>query len=258
MALLPKKNTIMKYVKLFEEFTAGLKPVKENLTFADIADNIGSNVKKEERGILAALKYLKATSANQISNAFSTLDGDEDLYDAIDDMAQISIDSNIYDKAYTGKYNGKDVVVFDSEGDLFAFVKESASLMEGTVSFNKVIKALYGTTSQTGLPRMTEFLGVGQGDTVTIVAVSAKGGAELFNFVMSMPKGTAWMSKTSSFVAAFKNMSQRDYNALKAAVPSATVTGLDMFNPVKSSAQARAYDQKISAVDSVADASTTY
>ena len=49
---------------------------------------------------------------------------DDDLYDAIEGMKTLPITSTVYDKAYAGKYKGKNVVVFDGGEDLFAYVKE--------------------------------------------------------------------------------------------------------------------------------------
>ena len=48
---------------------------------------------------------------------------DDGLFDAIKGMKTLPIDSTIYDKAYVGKYKGKDVVVFDGGEDLFAYTK---------------------------------------------------------------------------------------------------------------------------------------
>ena len=63
----------------------------------------------------------------------TTEDEGSDLYDAIKKMKTLPIKSNVYDKAYHGKYKGKNVVVFDSGGDLFAYfnyVNESVELNE--------------------------------------------------------------------------------------------------------------------------------
>ena len=53
----------------------------------------------------------------------TTTDEGGDLYDAVKKMKTLPINSTVYDKAYSGKYKGQDVVVFDSGGDLFAYVK---------------------------------------------------------------------------------------------------------------------------------------
>jgi hypothetical protein len=39
-------------------------------------------------------------------------------------MEPISVNSNIYDEAYAGKYKGRNVVVFRSDGELYAYVKK--------------------------------------------------------------------------------------------------------------------------------------
>jgi hypothetical protein len=134
---------------------------------------------------------------------------------------------------------------------------------EGKVSYDKVAKALYGTTSQSSIPTMTNFLGIKSGDSVTIITVSLNQGSELFSYVTSLPKGTAWMSELSVFgsktmYGAFKNMSQGDFNDLKSQFPNATVTNLDSYNSMKSKTGAVAEDKKISGVESVSDASTKY
>lgn len=110
-----------------EPAVQGTVVVKETFTFADAIDNNGEDLKKEEKGIVNALKALKANKADEISIMVDTTEEEgEGLYDEIKKMKPLSINSSIYDKAYVGKYNGKDVVVFDSDGDLFAYVKESA------------------------------------------------------------------------------------------------------------------------------------
>jgi len=134
---------------------------------------------------------------------------------------------------------------------------------EGKVSYDKVAKALYGTTSQSQIPTMTNFLGIKSGDSVTIVTVPLNQGSELFGYVTSLPKGTAWMSELSVFgsktmYGAFKNMSQNDFNTLKSQFPNATVTNLDSYNSMKSKAKATAEDKKISGIQSVGDAITQY
>ena len=99
------------------------KNVKENFTFADAVDTAGEDVKKNEKGIASVLKALKAKSGSDISIMTDTTE-DDDLYDAIEGMKTLPITSTVYDKAYAGKYKGKNVVVFDGGEDLFAYVKE--------------------------------------------------------------------------------------------------------------------------------------
>ena len=106
-----------------EEIEAEEEGVKETFTFADAVDTAGEDVKKNEKGIASALKALKARKADDISIMTDTTE-DDGLYDAIEGMKTLPIDSTIYDKAYTGKYKGKDVVVFNDGDDLFAYVKE--------------------------------------------------------------------------------------------------------------------------------------
>lgn len=116
----------MKRIKLFEEFILNLDSIKESFTYADAIDNTGEDSAAETKGIANALKALKARNVNDIAILTDTTEDDgEDLYDAVKKMKSINIDSMIYDQAYVGKFMGKDVVVFGSDGDLFAYVKES-------------------------------------------------------------------------------------------------------------------------------------
>ena len=96
----------------------------EKFTFADAVDTAGEDVKKNEKGIASALKALNARTSSDISIMTDTTE-DDGLFDAIEGMKELSIDSSIYDNAYLGKYKGKDVVVFGDGEDLFAYVKES-------------------------------------------------------------------------------------------------------------------------------------
>lgn len=119
----------MKYIQLFEEFTNDeilQESIKESFTYADAVDNTGEDLEEEEKGIALALKALKAKSAEDISILVDTTEDEgAGLYTAVKKMKSINIDSLVYDQAYVGKYMGKNVVVFDSAGDLFAYVKES-------------------------------------------------------------------------------------------------------------------------------------
>ncbi len=122
----------MKHIKLFEQFINELKTkhyefsIRESFTYADAIDNTGEDHNQEVKGIKNALKSLKAKSVGDINLLVDTTEDDGGfLYDEIKKMKPINIDSLIYDKAYSGKINGKNVVVFDSAGDLFAYVKES-------------------------------------------------------------------------------------------------------------------------------------
>ena len=108
--------------------------VKETFTFADAVDTAGEDVKKNEKGIASALKALKARKADDISIMTDTTE-DDGLYDAIEGMKTLPIDSSIYDSAYAGKYKGKDVVVFNDGDDLFAYVKEG---VKETVNESKI------------------------------------------------------------------------------------------------------------------------
>ena len=96
--------------------------LNEKFTFADAVETAGDDVKKNEKGIAAALKALKARKADDIMIMTDTTE-DDGLFDAIKGMKTLPIDSTIYDKAYVGKYKGKDVVIFDGGGDLFAYTK---------------------------------------------------------------------------------------------------------------------------------------
>jgi len=110
----------MSNIKKFAEFVN--ESINEKFTFADAVEAAGDDVKKNEKGIAAALKALKARKADDIMIMTDTIE-DEDLRDAIKGMKTLPIDSTIYDKAYVGKYKGKDVVVFDGGEDLFAYTK---------------------------------------------------------------------------------------------------------------------------------------
>lgn len=117
-------------IVIFEEFTNKFsqEPVKESFTYADAVDNTGEDLEEEEKGIALALKALKAKGAGDISILVDTTEDEgAGLYTAVKKMKSINIDSLIYDQAYVGKYMGKNVVVFDSAGDLFAYVKESVN-----------------------------------------------------------------------------------------------------------------------------------
>ena len=97
-------------------------PFNEKFTFADAVETAGDDVKKNEKGIAAALKALKARKADDIMIMTDTTE-DDGLFDAIKGMKTLPIDSTIYDKAYVGKYKGKDVVVFGDGEDMFAYTK---------------------------------------------------------------------------------------------------------------------------------------
>jgi hypothetical protein len=122
----------MKHIKLFEQFIQNLETkqydfsIRESFTYADAIDNTGEDYDQEVKGIKNALKSLRAKSVEDITILVDTTEDDGGfLYDEIKKMKPINIDSLIYDKAYSGKIDGKNVVVFDSAGDLFAYVKES-------------------------------------------------------------------------------------------------------------------------------------
>jgi hypothetical protein len=136
-------------------------------------------------------------------------------------------------------------------------------IYEGKIAYDKVAKALYGTTAQSDIPQMDEFLGVKSGDMVTTIAVPLNQGSELFSFVTSLPKGSAWMGEKSIFgsktmYAAFNNMSQSDFDSLKSSFPKAEVTNLDQFNKMKTRSKASAEGNKLSNVGSVEDSAAKY
>tara|TARA_B100001057_G_C22764860_1_gene917277 strand:+ start:266 stop:598 length:333 start_codon:yes stop_codon:yes gene_type:complete len=110
----------MSKIKNFSEFVS--ESINERFTFADAVETAGENVRKNEKGIAAALKALKARKADDIMIMTDTTE-DDGLFDAIKKMKTLPIDSTVYDKAYVGKYKGKDVVVFDGGEDLFAYTK---------------------------------------------------------------------------------------------------------------------------------------
>jgi len=137
-------------------------------------------------------------------------------------------------------------------------------IAEGRISYDKVAKALYGTTSQSEIPTMTSFLGVKPGDKVTIVSVPLNQGSELFSFVTSLPKGSAWAGEKSIFgsttmYGAFRNMSQSDFDSLKSSLPKATISNLEMYShPMKQKSPAPTDGNKISTVNSVEDSAVQY
>jgi hypothetical protein len=119
----------MKNLQTLNEFVNEDNMTK--FTFDDAVDTAGELVRDEEKGIASALKALGAKKGVEISILTDTTEDDgEDLYDAIKKMKTLPIKSNVYDKAYHGKYKGKNVVVFDGGEDLFAYVKESVELNE--------------------------------------------------------------------------------------------------------------------------------
>lgn len=127
-----KENKKMKNLQTLNEFVN--EDNMTRFTFDDAVDTAGELVKSEEKGIASALKALGAKNARQISIMVdTTTDDGSDLYDAIKKMKTLPIKSNVYDKAYHGKYKGKNVVVFDGGEDLFAYInylKESVELNE--------------------------------------------------------------------------------------------------------------------------------
>jgi hypothetical protein len=127
-----KENKDMKNLKSLNEYINEDNMTK--FTFDDAVDTAGELVRSEEKGIASALKALGARKGRQIAIMTDTTEDEgSDLYDAIKKMKTLPIKSNVYDKAYHGKYKGKNVVVFDSGGDLFAYfnyVNESVELNE--------------------------------------------------------------------------------------------------------------------------------
>jgi hypothetical protein len=117
------KSAVKSFSQFVNEAYVKKSAVKEAFTFADAVDTAGEDVKKNEKGIASALKALKARTASDISIMTDTTE-DDGLFDAIEGMKELSINSSIYDNAYLGKYKGKDVVVFGDGEDLFAYVKE--------------------------------------------------------------------------------------------------------------------------------------
>ena len=110
--------------------------IEENLEFGEtyaeiISDYVDDvNPKEEEKGISNVLKALNA-SINDIV-IYQPDDWDEaqdELGDAKKKMKEISINSNFYDKAFFGKFNGVPAVIFDNTnsyggGDLFLYFKK--------------------------------------------------------------------------------------------------------------------------------------
>ena len=139
-----KENKNMKNLKNLKHLNEFVNEnLNERFTFADAVETAGEDVKKNEKGISAALKALKARKADDIMIMTDTTE-DDDLYDAIEGMKTLPIDSTIYDKAYVGKYKGKNVVVFDGGEDLFAYVKESVELNEEYIELMNIDEPLNG------------------------------------------------------------------------------------------------------------------
>ena len=110
---------------------------------------------------------------------------------------------------------------------------------------------------------MDEFLGIKSGDMITTITVPLNQGSELFSFVTSLPKGSAWMGEktifgSSTMYAAFKNMSQSDFDSLKSSFPTGEVTNLNLFNNMKTRVNASAEGNKLSKVGSVEDSAAKY
>jgi hypothetical protein len=133
MRVLALAGMFLEAMKLYKKYapdgytiTLEESVTNEKFTFADAVDTAGEDVKKNEKGIASALKALNARTSSDISIMTDTTE-DDGLFDAIEGMKELSIDSSIYDNAYLGKYKGKDVVVFGDGEDLFAYVKESVT-----------------------------------------------------------------------------------------------------------------------------------
>jgi|TARA_R100000479_G_scaffold176424_1_gene130788 hypothetical protein len=141
-----KENKDMKNLKSLNEYINEDNMTK--FTFDDAVDTAGELVRSEEKGIASALKALGARKGRQIAIMTDTTEDEgSDLYDAIKKMKTLPIKSNVYDKAYHGKYKGKNVVVFDSGGDLFAYfnyVNESVELNEEYIELMRIDDPLNG------------------------------------------------------------------------------------------------------------------
>ena len=141
-----KENKDMKNLKSLNEYITEDNMTK--FTFDDAVDTAGELVRSEEKGIASALKALGARKGRQIAIMTDTTEDEgSDLYDAIKKMKTLPIKSNVYDKAYHGKYKGKNVVVFDSGGDLFAYfnyVNESVELNEEYIELMRIDDPLNG------------------------------------------------------------------------------------------------------------------
>jgi hypothetical protein len=97
----------------------------EDFTFIDAVETAGEKTSRELRGCKDALAEIGATKGNDAIILTDTTEPDgEDLFDEIEKMEPISVNSNIYDEAYAGKYKGRNVVVFRSDGELYAYVKK--------------------------------------------------------------------------------------------------------------------------------------
>lgn len=141
-----KENNNMKNLQTLNEFVN--EDNMTRFTFDDAVDTAGELVRSEEKGIASALKALGAKNGKQISIMVDTTEDEgSDLYDAIKKMKTLPIKSNVYDKAYHGKYKGKNVVIFDGGEDLFAYVnylKESIELNEEYIELMNIDGPLNG------------------------------------------------------------------------------------------------------------------
>lgn len=141
------------------------------------------------------------------------------------------------------------------------FVNEEY-LTEGKVSPDKIAKSIYGTNANSA-PEMEDWFVLKPGDSVTVISPSLNKASELLSYVLSMPTGTAWMSQKTQFgsstlYAAFKNMSQNDFESLKMQFPNADILTLDMYNSMKAKVKPMANMKKLKDVTNVADSAAKY
>ena len=96
--------------------------VKEGFTYADAIDAAGRNASKEDKNLASFLKKLGATGVSDLKMIASY--PDENFEEDEWKSKGKSNKSEIYDTVEIGTYDGKPAIVGNSDGDLFAFVKE--------------------------------------------------------------------------------------------------------------------------------------
>lgn len=256
----------MKHVKLFEQFINE----EDKFTYADAADMVVDDIRKEEQGIMAALKAIGAKNLTDIFVKYETPSDDFD-YRKFKSSKQIPIDSEVYVKAELGKYMGDTVLVFDDGEDQFAYVKESA--IYEAVSKKTLFKKLWskqGVDSDTALrPGATvnpiDVLKPKRTDTMTFLKIPVKAENSVLDFgVREFGPDRFWQNTvniygTNASVICIKNLSDDEFEMLKGVVPTAVVdvwiiSNYFSINPRKA---ALANGQKLDSVDSVADVTVT-
>jgi hypothetical protein len=249
----------MKYTKLFEQFIVDSDLVIESQD-ADI-NMAKTYIDEKSKGKHCLyFQFMTDQTAQKYAKEWGlTADGGRVMLACSNDKAEL----NSIKKDYLNKISSDSKRVFKQYGIGLMVEALDEELIEGTIAYDKVAKALYGTTSQSEIPAMSDFLKIKSGDDVTVIAVPLAKGSELFSFVQSLSKGSAWMSEKNIFGSktmwgAFKGLSQDEFEELKSQFPSAEIADLDDYNPKKSKSKAIADGKKLSKVENVEDTYTKY